>query len=311
MPADHLSKFPNPHFLHPKVFVDVQGKREWEAGKLGYHIISLYRGPPSNSADVDDDDDDDDKDDEGADGDDDEHEGGGLPTKLVEVYQLLTFLWAAAKQCGALVTLREIPEVGEVTALCTRRASALETSIKAKAKDRVRQIGIEEAAAESRCLTEVVVLNLNRSSKAYVKQISKDDSTKSSLSRLAADQATLYGTPELNAFTTKLTESRDPMRAINMVRQETRHWGGSISDKSLIQFLSSGYIAPDLNKEPDGLTSLGFVPHHERHRFEDRSNVATDNMRAMFGEKTFDEDSIKRYTKKQFFLSNRIEDWSI
>jgi hypothetical protein len=56
---------------------------------------------------------------------------------------------------------------------------------------------------------------------------------------------------------------------------------------------------------------LGFVPHHERHRFEDRSNVATDIMRAMFGEKTFDEDSIKRYTKKQFFLSDRIEDWSI
>jgi hypothetical protein len=30
----------------------------------------------------------------------------------------------------------------------------------------------------------------------------------------------------------------------------------------------------------------------------------------MFGEKTFDEDSIKRYTKKQFFLPTRIEDWA-
>jgi hypothetical protein len=56
--------------------------------------------------------------------------------------------------------------------------------------------------------------------------------------------------------------------------------------------------------QPDGHTSLGFIPHHERHRFEDKSNVAIYNMRAMFGENTFDEDSIKRYTKKQFFVPN-------
>jgi hypothetical protein len=79
--------------------------------------------------------------------------------------------------------------------------------------------------------------------------------------------------------------------------------GGTISNKSLLQLLSSGYLAPDMNQEPDGLTSLGFVPHHERHRFEDRGTTATDNMRAMFGEKTFDEESIKWYAKKQFFVT--------
>ena len=70
----------------------------------------------------------------------------------------------------------------------------------------------------------------------------------------------MEGVPKLNAFTTKLTESRDAMRTINMVRQETRLWGGSITDKSLLQFLSSGWLAPDSNREPNGLTSLGFVP---------------------------------------------------
>jgi hypothetical protein len=101
------------------------------------------------------------------------------------------------------------------------------------------------------------------------------------------------------------------MRSINMVRQEMKLWGGSISEKSLLQFLSSGYLAPELNQEPGGLISLGFVPHDERHRFEDKCNVTTDNMRAMLGKKTFDEDSIKRYTKKQFFLPSCIKDWSI
>jgi hypothetical protein len=66
-----------------------------------------------------------------------------------------------------------------------------------------------------------------------------------------------------------------------------------ISDKSLLQFLSSGFLAPDLNQEPDGLTSLGFVPHYEKHRFEDKGHIATDNMQSMFSENTFDEDTLK------------------
>ena len=78
-----------------------------------------------------------------------------------------------------------------------------------------------------------MVLNLTKSLAAYVQQIAKDDSTKSALSRLAPDQAALFnlltaedfnvdGTPELKELTIKLTKSRDPMRSINMVRQETR-----------------------------------------------------------------------------------------
>jgi hypothetical protein len=100
-----------------------------------------------------------------------------------------------------------------------------------------------------------------------------------------------------------LTDSRDPMRAINMVRQVTRNWGGMISDKSILQFLSSRFLAQDLNQEePGGLTSLGFDPHHKKHRFEDKKGcIATNNMQAMFGEKTFGKDiAIKQYTKKFF-----------
>jgi hypothetical protein len=241
------------------------------------------------------------------------------------VYQLLIFLWAAAKQLGTPVTLQEIPESGVITSLCDRKALALEAGARtgptSSGSSGIIGPTAEASMLESQRLTTAMVVNLNKSSEAYVRQITKDESTKSALSRLAPDQAALFhlltaenfetdGTPELNSFTA-ITESRDPMRSINMVRQETRRWGGSICDKSLLQFLSSGYLAPDMNQEPDGLTSLGFVPHHERHKFEDKNNVATENMQAMFGENTFDEDSIKRYTKKQFFVPSRIEDWSI
>ena len=50
------------------------------------------------------------------------------------------------------------------------------------------------------------------------------------------------------------------------------------------------------------MSCLAFVVDHEGCRLADKHNTVTNNMRAMFGEKTFDQDSIKRYTKKQFFL---------
>ena len=56
------------------------------------------------------------------------------------------------------------------------------------------------------------------------------------------------------------------------------------------------------------MTCLRFVPIMSN-KFEGKSNVATDNMQAAFEEKTFEEDLIKQYTKKQFILPSQIEDW--
>jgi hypothetical protein len=308
-----LAKIPSAHLIHPQVFIDIEGKREWEASDLGYKLVTLYAKRGEEEEDDDDDDDDDDE---------SEGEGEEEGSRTIDgVYQLLLFLWAAAKQCGNPVTLKEIPEDGIVTSLCEKKAQTISVG-ELSSPGAVPTMAHGSAILESQRLVDAMVVNLEKSSEAYVLQISKDDSTKSALSRLAPDQASLFrlltaddfdidGTPELNDFARKLTENRDPMRAVNMLRQASRLWKGSISDKSLLQFLSSGYLAPDINQEPDGLTSLGFVPHYERHRFEDKNNVASDNMRSMFGEKTFDEDTIKRYTKKQFFFPTRIEDWAV
>jgi hypothetical protein len=43
--GDPLANHPNSHFIHPPVFVDIEGKREGGAGNLGYKIISLYKTP--------------------------------------------------------------------------------------------------------------------------------------------------------------------------------------------------------------------------------------------------------------------------
>jgi hypothetical protein len=250
--AKELSNLPSSHFIHPQVFLDLEGKREWEASDLAYKIISLYEQDEEES-------------------DDDEDEEG--PRNLSGVHQLLTFLWAAAKTCGNPVTLKEIPEEGYVTSICERKTLAISNGPPGVIEGPQPQQGAAQAAAlaESQRLTSAMVLSLTKSSEAYTKEISKGDSSKSALSRLSPDQSALfnlltsndfktYGTPNLNNFTSKLTESRDPMQAINMVRQATSLWGGSISDKSLLQFLCSGHLTPDVNREPDGMTSLGFVP---------------------------------------------------
>jgi hypothetical protein len=94
-----LTSFPNNHFIHPRVFVDLggkreegRGKREWDPSTLGLKLIQLY-----------------------------EEATVEIPDNLQDLYQLLIFLWAQTKQCGNSVTLREILEIGEVTSLCKRK----------------------------------------------------------------------------------------------------------------------------------------------------------------------------------------------
>jgi hypothetical protein len=104
-----------------------------------------------------------------------------------------------------------------------------------------------------------MVLNLAKSSKAYTKQISKDDSSKSALSRLSPGQSVLfnlltvddfetYGTPDLNDFTSKLTKGRDPMRATNMVRQSTSLWGAPSVTKASFNSFAWDALCPTLTK---------------------------------------------------------------
>ncbi len=108
-----LAKIPSSHLIHPQVFIDIEGKREWEASDLGYKLVTLYAKRGEEEEDDDDDDDDDESEGEG------EEEGSRT---IDGVYQLLLFLWAAAKQCGNPVTLKEIPEDGVVTSLCEKKA---------------------------------------------------------------------------------------------------------------------------------------------------------------------------------------------
>jgi hypothetical protein len=113
----HLAKIPNSHLIHPQVSIDIEGKREWEASDLGYKLVTLYakRGEEEeDDADANNNDDDDN---------DREGEGEEEGSRTIDgVCQLLLFLWAAAKQCGNPVTLKEIPEDGIVTSFCEKKA---------------------------------------------------------------------------------------------------------------------------------------------------------------------------------------------
>jgi hypothetical protein len=221
--VEELSKLPSSHFIHPQVFLDLEGKREWEVSDLACKIISLYEQDEEES--------DDDEDQEG-------------PRNLSGVHQLLTFLWAAAKTCRNPVTLKEIPEEGYVTSICERKALAISNGPPGVIEGPQPQQGAARAAAlaESQRLTSAKVLNLTKSSEAYTKQISKDDSSKSALSCLSPDQSALFnlltsdnfetcGTPNLNDFTSKLTESRQGPHASHKHRQASDQPLGGIHQR--------------------------------------------------------------------------------
>jgi hypothetical protein len=120
-----------------------------------------------------------------------------------------------------------------------------------------------------------MAVNLEKSSEACVLQISKDDSTKSALLRLAPDQASLFrlltaddfdvdGTPELNDFARKLTENRDPMRAVNMLlRQASRLWKRSIDNVDADPSVFFSDLSSAAN-DPDGMHTVGSLSQESK-----------------------------------------------
>jgi hypothetical protein len=78
-----LARLLSSHFIHPQVFIDIEGKREWEASDLGHKLITLHaeRGDKVRQEDE------------------EEEEKEEEGTRTIDgMCQLLMFLWAAASQ---------------------------------------------------------------------------------------------------------------------------------------------------------------------------------------------------------------------
>lgn len=150
----------------------------------------------------------------------------------------------------------------------------------------------------------------------YQKRAYQQDAKKKSiLSRLSKQQAQLFTLisardwhdyrPRINSSTEGLLEDRDPEKAWNLVQDWTKHWSGQVSKGGLINFLSSGFEAHDVDEQPGGFTLFMFSPLSDA-----RPNSKKDRepaIRSVFGEGKVDDDTVKYYMKNNLFLANTME----
>jgi hypothetical protein len=147
--------------------------------------------------------------------------------------------------------------------------------------------------------------------KAYEREATK----KSMLSRLSKQQAQLFTLlsardwhdyrPKINPSTEGLLEDRDPEKAWNLVQDWTKHWSGQVSKGGLINFLSSGFEAHDVDEQPGGYTLFMFSPLADATPTSKRDRELA--IRSVFGEGKVDDETVKYYLKNNLFLAKSLE----
>jgi hypothetical protein len=115
--------------------------------------------------------------------------------------------------------------------------------------------------------------------------------------------------PDLNKFVTKLMEDKGMSRAIEMVRSEMRQWEGTITDTGLVQFLSGGYICKTMDDRPGGFTIFMFRPSYVQGAHNTR--FIEQSIREIFGDAKLGDETVKFYSKMNYFLPPSFEDFMI
>jgi hypothetical protein len=147
------------------------------------------------------------------------------------------------------------------------------------------------------------------------KAYERDAKKKSMLSRLSKQQAQLFTLisardwhdyrPKINSSTEGLLEDRDPEKAWNLVQDWTKHWSGQVSKGGLINFLSSGFEAHDVDEQPGGFTLFMFSPLSDSQPRSKKDRELA--IRSVFGEGKVDDDTVKYYMKNNLFLAKTME----
>jgi hypothetical protein len=78
-----------------------------------------------------------------------------------------------------------------------------------------------------------------------------------------------------------------------------KHWSGQVSKGGLINFLSSGFEAHDIDEQPGGFTLFMFLPRSKKDR-----ELA---IRSVFGEGKVDDNTVKYHMKNILFLAKTME----
>jgi hypothetical protein len=110
--------------------------------------------------------------------------------------------------------------------------------------------------------------------------------------------------PVMPAFITSCLAERNPIRATNLITQETRKWRGAVSTSGLARFLSGGYVSQEGNRgEPGGFTAFMFHPKSPLSKGSSTESAIKTRARIReFLDVDADEETVKFYHKRELFI---------
>jgi hypothetical protein len=110
--------------------------------------------------------------------------------------------------------------------------------------------------------------------------------------------------PMLPSLTKKILKDRDSNRALGEVKSLSKRWTGKISEKGFLLFLANGCQADDITQAPGGFSVFSFSPLDYIKSSDPKTNMQ--QVRSMFGSTELDEESIKHFAKKDFYLADSL-----
>ena len=141
----------------------------------------------------------------------------------------------------------------------------------------------------------------------------EDKSAKSLIRNLSPVQQALFTKlctshmhkePTMSSFLTSCLAEKTPLRATNLIAHESRKWKGTFSSSGLTRFLAGGYISQEGSQgEPGGFTAFMFHPRSPLTKGTSTESALKGRGRIReFFALDADEDTLKFYQKKEFFV---------
>jgi hypothetical protein len=301
-PITEIEKLPNSHWVHPAIYMVLNGVRLITAADAATSIIRVLKAEA-----------------EPDEGDGSKNENRPVTQNARNAQSLLVFLWAVAKGYSRSVQLIDPPDSNFI---CDRFSYILE-ELDPKS-DGSNQANTGGAAAQTIQATDPTLMaallqNVNAMTTQTLQSVEREEKKKSMLSRLTPEAESLFTLlsatdwtdrkPCMNEFTKKLLADKDPVKAFNIVTSATRNWKGSVSERGLAQFFSTGYLATEINIQPGGFTIFMFKPKSGSSARTTKS--LQQSIRSMFGDTEVDEDSVKYYAQHEFYLPHTATDLEI
>jgi hypothetical protein len=286
--VDKLANRPNHLFIHPRLFTKAGGPKTMRSKTLAWAIIKELSEEFAAAETV--------------------QERTEVTEEQENVGTLLAFLWASEQGLLTPVTLSDMPESPHLNHQC----ELIVKKIRSPAITPAAGTSLDSASGLA-VATHSLMLSMQKTEATRLKERAEDKSAKSLIRNLSPSQQALFTKlctthmqkePMMSNFLASCLAEKTPLRATNLIAHESRKWKGTFSASGLTRFLAGGYISQEGSQgEPGGFTVFMFHPRSPLTKGTSTESAikGRGRIREFFALEA-DEDTLKFYQKKEFFI---------